>query len=180
LLDLARAEAGEIEIHSAPTDVRAVAEEAVEEYHAQAEAARLSLTIKIGNTPPVIESDASRIRQVLGNLISNAVKYTERGTITVMVDVREEAKAPGPGRSVALDVADTGPGIAEEQHAVLFQEFRRLDTAGEKKGAGIGLAISRRIAQAFGGDITITSAVGRGSTFTLWLPSERKTNKKRM
>lgn len=176
LLELARAEAGEIEIQPAPTDVRAVAEEAVEEYRAQAEAQRLSLTIGIQRTPPAIDSDARRIRQILGNLLSNAVKYTERGAVTVAVDVREGGKAPGPGRWIAIDVADTGPGIPEEQQSLLFQEFRRLGTAVDTKGAGIGLAISRRIAQALGGDITATSVVGAGSTFTLWLPtrSERR------
>ena len=171
LLELSRAEAGELEIRRGRTDVGAVAEEAVEEYRAQAEAERLSLTIRIQEQPPLIESDANRIRQILGNLISNAVKYTDREAITVIVGVREGGQAPGSGRWVAVDVSDTGPGIPEEQHASLFQEFRRLETAGGKKGAGIGLAISRRIAQTLGGDLTIASAIGSGSTFTLWLPT---------
>jgi signal transduction histidine kinase len=107
LLELARAEAGEIEIHRGRTDVGAVAEEAVEEYRAQAEAERLSLTIQLRDKARLIESDASRIRQILGNLISNAVKYAAPGAITVTVDVREGGKAPGPGRWVAVDVSDT-------------------------------------------------------------------------
>jgi signal transduction histidine kinase len=171
LLELAHAEAGTIEVHRAPTDVRAVAEEAADEYRAQAEAERLSLTIELPDTFPVIESDAGRIRQVLGNLLSNAVKYTERGGITVKVKVCEGEKAPGPGRWIAVDVSDTGPGISKQQHPLLFQEFHRLETAGGKKGAGIGLAISRRIAQALDGDMSVASEVGKGSTFTLWLPT---------
>lgn len=173
LLELARAEAGQIEIAHAPTDLGAVARDAAEEYRAQAEAARLSLTIDVPPGAPVIISDASRIRQVVGNLLSNAVKYTEHGGIILSVASRDGAAPPGPGPWIALSVIDTGPGIPVEQRPLLFQEFRRLDSAGSAKGAGIGLAISRRIAQALGGDITVESEVGKGSVFTLWLPASR-------
>jgi PAS domain S-box-containing protein len=171
LLELARAESGELEIARAPTDLLDVVREAVEEYRAQAEAARLSLTIELPDELPVIESDRNRIRQVVGNLLSNAVKYTEDGGITVRVMTSGGRTAPRPGRWITVDVADTGRGIPEEQQRLLFQEFRRLDT-GEAKGAGIGLSISRRIAEALGGDITLESEIGKGSTFTLWLPCE--------
>ncbi|HEX7120302.1 MAG TPA: PAS domain S-box protein [Longimicrobiales bacterium] len=172
LLEFARAEAGEIEFERAPTDVRDVAHDAAAQYRAQAEAQGLDLTVEAPDTVPVIESDANRVRQILGNLLSNAVKYTERGSITMRLDVREGGNAPGPGRWIAIDVADTGPGIPEDQIKLLFQEFRRLDQTGQRKGAGIGLAISRRVARALGGDITVESEVGKGSTFTLWLPAE--------
>jgi signal transduction histidine kinase len=112
-----------------------------------------------------------RIRQILGNLVSNAVKYTDRGGITVRVAVREGGKAPGPGRWIAVDVSDTGPGIPEERQKLLFRELSPLER-GARPGAGIGLAISQRIARALGGQITVESAVGKGSTFTLWLPVE--------
>jgi signal transduction histidine kinase len=92
----------------------------------------------------------------------------------VRLAVREGGKAPGPGRWIVVEISDTGPGISAEQQKQLFQEFRRLDTAGEAKGAGIGLAISMKIAQVLGGTITVESEVGEGSTFTLWLPIERK------
>jgi len=80
---------------------------------------------------------------------------------------------PGPGPWVAVEVSDTGPGIPEAQKQLLFQEFRRLGTAAGEKGAGIGLTISERIARAIGAEITVASELGRGSTFTLWLPAPR-------
>ena len=169
LLELARAEAGEIAIERGTTDLRDVIPDAADEYRAQAAAAGLVLTMEVPETLPVIDSDARRIRQVIGNLLSNAVKYTERGRIIVRVREVEGGKAPGPGCWIAVDVADTGHGIPEAQQPLVFQEFRRLQNSGDEKGAGIGLAISRRIAQMLGGDITVESAVGQGSTFTLWL-----------
>lgn len=173
LMELVRAEAGQIEIRQAPTDIRGAGREIAEEYRAKAEAHGLSLEIAVPDEFPVIESDGSRVRQILGNLLSNAVKYTPAGRVTVRVDIREGGNAPGPGRWATVDVSDTGPGIPREQLELLFQEFRRLETAGETRGAGIGLAISQRLARALGGDITVVSEVGAGSTFTLWLPLVR-------
>lgn len=172
LLELARAETGAIAIEWATTDVRVAAREAAEEYRAQAEANGLTMRTEIPVEFPSIESDMTRIRQILGNLISNAVKYTRQGGVTVGVKIRSGGSAPGPGRWAAVEVSDTGPGIPEAQRQLLFQEFRRLETAAGEKGAGVGLAISERIARALGGEITVESEVGRGSTFTLWLPLE--------
>ena len=170
LLELARAEAGELQIENAPTAVGQIAQEVVQEQRAQADTKGLALKIEVSKTLPSIDSDPNRVRQILGNLVSNAIKYTEKGSVTVRVEAREGGKAPGPGRWVAVDVTDTGPGIPENQQGLLFQEFRRLETAGDERGLGIGLAISRRIARALGGDVTVHSEVGRGSTFVLWLP----------
>lgn len=169
LLALARWEAGQVEVEHVPTDVRDAARTIAEEYRAQAEAKGLALHTDLPDELPLIESDGARIRQVLSNLLSNAVKYTERGSITVRVEEREDGAAPGPGRWIAIDVADTGPGIPEEQKELLFQEFTRLEQ-GARGGAGVGLAMSRQIARALHGDVTVDSAPGRGSTFTLWLP----------
>lgn len=171
LLELARAEVTGIELEIAPTDLRSLVRESAEEYRAQAESQGLELTTEVSDEVPVIESDASRIRQIIGNLLSNAVKFTERGSVTVRAGTREGEGAPGPGRWVAIDVVDTGPGISPEQQRRLFQEFSRVAETG-KKGTGIGLAISRRLARALGGEITLQSEVGKGSTFTLWLPAE--------
>jgi signal transduction histidine kinase len=87
----------------------------------------------------------------------------------VRVGMSEDGRGTGAGRRISVDVADTGPGIPKEKQHLLFQEFVRLDPRAET-GAGIGLAISRRLACAMGGDITLESELGTGSTFTLWLP----------
>ncbi len=170
LLELARAEAGQIEIERTPTQLTRAAIEVTEEYRAKAEAKGLAITTETPPEFPMIESDPSRVRQILANLISNAVKYAGSGSVAVRVDLCEDTNAPGPGQWAAVHVMDTGPGINAEQAKQLFQEFTRLETAGKTTGAGIGLAISRTLARALGGDITVQSRVGEGSTFTLWLP----------
>ncbi|HET8656230.1 MAG TPA: GAF domain-containing protein [Longimicrobiaceae bacterium] len=172
LLELARAEAGQIEIHRVPVDVRDAVREIGEEYRAQAEAKGLSLETELPGELPVIESDASRVRQILGNLFSNAVKYTDEGGIRATVELRSGDGRRRRGRWIAVDVVDTGPGIPEEEQRLLFREFTRLHPE-EKAGAGVGLAISQRIARAIGGEVTVSSAPGDGSTFTLWLPCTR-------
>jgi PAS domain S-box-containing protein len=173
LLELARAEAGQIEIEWVPVDVRDAVRELAEEYRAQAETRGLALEVELPEALPVIESDATRVRQILGNLFSNAVKYTDEGEVRAFVELRSGDGAHGKaGEWIAAAVVDTGPGIPAEKHRLLFQEFTRLDP-GEKKGAGVGLAISQRIAHALGGEITAESEAGAGSTFTLWLPCTR-------
>ena len=167
LLELAKTEAGHITIERVPTDVRTVAREAGEQYRAQAEAKGLVLHIETRRDVPTIMSDPIRVRQVLGNLISNAVKYTATGHVAVRVGDEHNPDAPG---RLSISVADTGLGIGKDKQRLLFQEFVRLDpTAGP--GAGIGLAMSARIAEALGGTITVRSESGHGSVFVLWLPT---------
>ncbi|HEV2148281.1 MAG TPA: ATP-binding protein [Longimicrobiaceae bacterium] len=169
LVELARAEAGQLEIDAHPVDVREVARELVEEYRAQVEGSGLELRCDFPDTFPVIRSDAARVRQVLGNLLSNAVKYTPAGSVDVGVSLRDGRDGNDGAPRVVVEVRDTGAGIPAEKLHLLFTEFTRLhpDAA---HGAGLGLAISRRIAHALGGDITVESTEGRGSTFRLWLP----------
>jgi signal transduction histidine kinase len=169
LVEIARAEAGQLEIRQDPLDVREVVREMAEEYRAQAEAKGLRIRSERPEVCPVIRSDSTRVRQILGNLISNAVKYTREGHVVVSVATRSQGSGSHEGGWVVLEVSDTGPGIPEEKRHLLFREFSRLDPeAGH--GAGLGLAISRRIAEALGGSISVESEVGRGSTFALWLP----------
>lgn len=169
LVDIARAEAGHLEIEERPMDVGDIAAGVAAEYRAQAQAAGLDLQVRVTSTVPVIRSDAGRVRQILGNLISNAVKYTEKGVVAVQVEAREDGDTPGPGRWVGVTVSDTGPGIPPEKQELLFQEYGRIEPDREG-GAGLGLAISRRLAELLGGRVTVSSEVGVGSTFTLWLP----------
>ncbi|HEX5435958.1 MAG TPA: ATP-binding protein [Gemmatimonadaceae bacterium] len=174
VLELARAEAGQLEIHPQPMDLREIAEEIAEEFRPQAESEGLRLTIDLARELPIMESDPARTRQILANLVSNAVKYTPPGGhVTVTADVgMTDHPSRDPGW-VAVHVADTGPGIPDAKHALLFQEFTRFDPSAAH-GSGIGLAISQHMARAMGGEICMTSQVGAGSTFTLRLPVVRK------
>ncbi|MGE5523797.1 MAG: ATP-binding protein [Rhodospirillaceae bacterium] len=110
-----------------------------------------------------------RARQVLANLLSNALKYTPAGRVTVDAALQRSG-ALRPGSWITVRVIDTGPGIPQNQHEHIFHEFTRLDPEAQH-GAGIGLAISRRIARLLGGDLTVESEFGHGSTFTFWLPT---------
>ena len=172
LLELARTEAGQIDVQHAPTDVCEVADAIAGEYRAQAEAAGIILQTELAGDLPVVSSDRARVRQILGNLISNAVKYNRKGgriAVRVALGARDDEQDV---QHVAVSVSDTGPGIPEEKRHLLFHEFSRLDPK-TGQGAGLGLAISQRIARALGGEITLQSTVGQGSTFTLWLPVEQ-------
>jgi signal transduction histidine kinase len=169
VLEVARAEAGQLSISPAPMDVRHLIQEAVEAHRGAALAAGLHLDLKPAPALPVVVTDAGRVRQVLDNLLSNAMKYTPRGgVVTVRAMVRAERRL-GRGDRVAVDVCDTGPGIPAKDLERIFEEFARLDPR-TGAGAGLGLAIARHIARLLDGDITVWSEDGRGSTFTLWLP----------
>lgn len=168
LLDLARAEAGQLELRRRKTDIGEQVWETAEAFTAQAKAKQLELDVVLEPDLPSIETDPARLRQVVGNLISNAVKYTKpTGHIHVRAS-RGERCGAGAERELVISVADDGPGIPADKRSALFTEFTRFDP-GAAEGAGIGLAISQKIAQALGGHITVESEPGRGSTFTLHL-----------
>jgi signal transduction histidine kinase len=169
LLDVARAETDDLAVRFGRMDIVAIASDLVEEYRPLATQKGLHLTIEGTARPVHVYSDPVRVRQVLGNLISNAVKYTERGQVSVRVREPASPTNGDGGARAAVEVTDTGPGIPAEKRSLLFQEFVRLDPAAAP-GAGVGLAISHRIAHALHGDITVESAAGTGSTFILWLP----------
>lgn len=171
LIDLARAEAGQLEIRRERVDVGALVSSVADRYRAGAAAAGLALEADLPESLPAIESDPRRIEQVLGNLLSNAVKYTPPGgRVRISAGVLDGRRAEDPARWLNISVADTGPGIPAEQREVLFEEFRRLDHSAIE-GAGLGLSISARVANLLGGELTLESEEGAGSTFTLRLPS---------
>ena len=182
LVELARAEAGQLALRREAVDLSAMANEATEAYRAKIESAGLTLEGEIDSALPPVTGDPDRIGQILSNLISNAVNYTpEGGRVTIRTRRcnapaeadRPPRRQPGsePAAGVCIDVIDTGPGIPEDKREAIFEEFTRLaPEAG--RGTGLGLAISRRLARLMGGDLTVESEVGRGSTFTLWLPIE--------
>jgi signal transduction histidine kinase len=170
LMELARAESGQIDLERVPCNVAGLVREAADDFRAQAGARALTLDTR---TEDPLQSviDPARVRQILSNLLSNAVKYTPAGGVTVAARRREDG-GPRAGEWIAISVTDTGPGIPREKQELIFQEFTRLDPSAQQ-GAGVGLAISRRIARLLGGDITVRSEPGEGSTFTFWLPVAR-------
>jgi signal transduction histidine kinase len=170
LLELSKAETGHLAVRPRPTNLADVVRDAADEHRDAAEAAGHQLRTEIDEKLPTIETDPDRVRQVLGNLLSNAMKYTPSGgQIVVRVEERPPNGHVSLGRSTAIDVIDSGPGIPAEKLDEIFEEFSRLDN-GTTPGTGLGLTIARRISRLLGGDISAESELGRGSTFTLWLP----------
>lgn len=169
LLHLSQAEAGDLRLDRSCVDVAPIVRETAADYRAAADTAGLALEVQIPGHPVRARCDPSRTRQVLGNLLSNAIKYTPRGG-RVCVALLDGADGGGPG-GVAVEVRDTGCGIPPSLHERVFEEFYRApDAHAMANGSGLGLAIGRRIARLMGGDVTLRSARGEGSTFTLTLP----------
>jgi signal transduction histidine kinase len=170
LLELARAESDQITVTHERVVVRDLVHETVEEHRASAEAAGLTLEYH-GESPDVlVDTDAARISQVLGNLVSNAIKYTPRGGRIGVSTERSRRNGDRSDMAVAIHVVDDGPGIPAEKREEIFAEFTRL-RPNDASGAGLGLAIARRIARLLGGDVTVDGRE-HGSQFTLWLPTE--------
>jgi signal transduction histidine kinase len=173
LLELARADGGDLPLEYAEADLGALVADVVEDHRGMAQEHGLSLCATTDPTPLV--TDPLRVQQVLANLVSNAIKYTPRdGTIGVRI-VRDDRRG-ARGDRVGVEVRDTGPGIPPDLHARVFEEFFRVRGAGlAANGNGLGLAISLRIARLLGGDVTYADNAGGGSVFTLWLRNARAT-----
>ncbi len=168
ILDFSRIEAGKLEIAAEHFDLHQCIEGVVELLQPKASEKKLDLAWWIEpSLPKVVIGDAMRLRQILLNLIGNAIKFTDQGGIAVRVD-----GAIGEGGDTAelsIRVTDTGIGIPDSTLPALFSEFEQADEAVRRQrgGTGLGLAISRRLARGMGGDISVSSALGIGSTFTL-------------
>ena len=169
VLDFSKIEAGKVNVQTAPLNLHTLLADVVQLLQPGAQQKGLALSLHYPHDKPrFFEGDAGRIRQIVVNLIGNAIKYTEHGSVDVQVEVNETA-APA---SVAISVDDTGIGIPAEMLPRLFSEFSQLDTRMARKhgGTGLGLAISRKLALLMGGQVTVESEAGLGSTFTLHLP----------
>jgi signal transduction histidine kinase len=164
LLDLAKIEAGKMELNSEEVNIATVVEEVVELIRPQADAKGLALEMDVSRSLPTAFADRARVRQVLVNLAANAVKFTERGSVTI-------AAAAADGW-ITLAVTDTGVGIPPDAQVYIFDEFRQADSSTTRKygGTGLGLAISKRLVALHGGRIWVDSAAGVGSTFRFTLP----------
>lgn len=166
-LDLARIEAGKLGLDAAPFDLQSVLETTAALLRPLAEAKGLAFSLVCAaDTPMHRLGDAKRVRQIVMNLASNAIKFTDVGTVTVSVQ-------PLAPVGVLIEVSDTGPGLDDAQQARLFQRFEQADgarTAGRYGGSGLGLAICRELAQAMAGEIELVSAPGQGAQFRVRLP----------
>ncbi|MET0280353.1 MAG: response regulator [Steroidobacteraceae bacterium] len=169
ILDLSKIEAGKMEIQRENVSVQRLLDNLSEGFTEVANSKGLRFVVSTApGTLERIESDSQRVLQILRNLLSNAFKFTAAGEVTLQV--ASVASASGPG--LAFAVRDTGIGIAPEQQSTIFEAFRQADGSTHRKygGTGLGLSISRDLAALLGGEITIDSKMGAGSTFTLWLP----------
>ncbi len=175
LLDFSKIEAGRFELEPLPTSARELVENVVELLAARAYSKNIGLGCHVSpDVPAQFLADPGRLRQVLLNLIGNAIKFTDDGGVLVSVTT----SGTGAARRIAFAVADTGPGLREEDLERIFREFEQADGTSTRRhgGAGLGLAISRRIAEAMGGRITVESTEGEGSVFTLDVPAPAETD----
>ncbi|NHC09031.1 response regulator [Stutzerimonas degradans] len=166
ILDIAKVEAGKLDVHPEATHLTRLAEGLKSLFLAQSLEKALELRVELADDlPPSLYTDRQRLEQILKNLLANAFKFTESGSVCLRI-------APhGDGR-IAFSVSDTGIGIAPEHQAAIFEAFRQADGTTNRRygGTGLGLSISRELAQLLGGSLEVQSEVGMGSTFTLLLP----------
>ncbi len=167
LLDLARIESGKVEISREPVNCQELLHEVSNSLKLQIENKHLQLVLDVPDVALVIETDRRALSQILFNLTSNAIKFTERGKVTLRVGLVDEAG----GKALAIAVRDTGVGIRACDLPTLFQAFAQAGTDHQRhEGTGLGLYVSHRLAELLGGRLTVTSEFGAGSTFTLVLP----------
>jgi signal transduction histidine kinase/CheY-like chemotaxis protein/HPt (histidine-containing phosphotransfer) domain-containing protein len=165
ILDLSKIEAGQLEVEQVLCAPHQLLTEVVSVLRVRAHEKGLHLRLEwTGRVPETIRTDPARLRQLLTNLVGNAIKFTEQGSVRVAAEVLHE----GDRGKLAFRVIDTGVGISPESQASIFDPFVQADNSVTRRygGTGLGLAISRRIARALGGDLTVTSQPGRGSIFT--------------
>ncbi|BCJ74350.1 histidine kinase [Catellatospora sp. IY07-71] len=179
ILDLSKIEAGRMDVEPGEVRFADICEYVEQAFRPQTEEKGLDLQVSLSEALPAgMITDSQRLQQILRNLLSNAVKFTDTGTVHLEIGpapadlVFEEASLSQAGEVVMFGVHDTGIGISASKLALIFDEFQQADGTTSRKygGTGLGLSISRELARLLGGTITVTSAPGQGSTFTLYLP----------
>ncbi len=170
VLDLSKIEAGKMELYVEEFQLSSLIDEVVSTVQPLTEKNENSLLVNIAKDIPTVRLDHTKVRQILFNLISNASKFTQKGTITL--SAAAIPPADHPGTKIALKVSDTGIGLTEEQKLKLFKEFSQADSSTTRKygGTGLGLAITKHFTEMMHGSIEIESATNRGTTFTVTLP----------
>jgi signal transduction histidine kinase len=172
ILDVAKMETGNMTIEHVAFDLKATLREVSRMWEEQARARGIAFTLDLDDCPERIEGDAARLRQIIFNLLSNALKFTQNGSISVRAGAHEDdAEHP----RLVIEISDTGIGIPPDKHEVIFESFRQVDAGTTRKfgGTGLGLAICRNLARAMQGDVTVRSEAGKGAVFTLDLPLVR-------
>ncbi len=176
ILDYSRLEAGRMEIEEKAFSLRPMLEETAEPFRREAQSKGLRFQVTVAATvAETVRSDQARLRQVLANLLENAVKFTERGGITMTVEAVGRDKSAEEGEVLLFSLHDTGIGVPREKQNLLFQTFTQLDSSDTRRygGTGLGLALSKRLVEALGGKIWMESENGQGSAFFFTLPLER-------
>ncbi|WP_405154994.1 sensor histidine kinase [Paenibacillus sp. FSL K6-0108] len=177
ILDLSKVEAGRLDIALEDISVAQLIEDAMNHFQmiAEKKGIGLHLDMKPG-LPENIWSDPQRVQQILRNLISNAIKFTHQGKVTLTVSTRQIKKSGFQSHWIVFSVQDTGIGIAEDKHQSIFEAFQQADGSISRKfgGTGLGLSISRDLARLLDGSIELESVEGKGSTFSLYLPLKRE------
>lgn len=169
VLDLSKVESGAMEVESIPCKAAFISNEVVHVLKVKAREKGVGLTLEVENELPThIMSDPSRLRQIVTNLVGNAIKFTEAGSVTVRLEYKQDDTDP----RMLIKISDTGIGMTEQQLSTIFEAFIQADASITRRfgGTGLGLSISRKLALAMQGDIIVTSEEGQGSTFMLTLP----------
>jgi signal transduction histidine kinase len=167
ILDLSKVEAGRMETEVTETEIGSILREVSDMLQPQADAKNIRIDLDLPDEPVVIETDSQKVRQIVINLTNNAVKFTEKGSVTMRLH------APGTKYTGAcIEVQDTGIGISEDKLESVFEAFQQADSTTSRKygGTGLGLTISRTLLTLLGGRIRVSSKLGRGSTFSIELP----------
>ena len=171
ILDISKIEAGKIKIEQAPVDLLQVLDDVVSLQRVYCQRKGLAFKyVKDPSLPHVIKGDITRISQILHNLLNNAIKFTEQGSVTLKVDYASQED----GNLLTFDIIDTGIGIASPKLKTIFRKFEQADqsTTREFGGTGLGLSIAKQLANLMGGDIEVRTVLGQGSTFTFHLKVE--------
>src|SRR5438067_6009399 len=179
ILDLAKIESGTVTLNIAAERFTDVCDYVERTFRQMASDKALEFKVSVDpQLPPSIETDSKRLQQIITNLLSNAFKFTSRGSVSLRVDEVTSGWTPGhpvlahADKVVAFGVTDTGIGIPANKQRLIFEAFQQADgtTSREYGGTGLGLSISRELARLLGGEIRVASTPGQGSTFTLYLP----------
>jgi len=168
VLDLSKVESGAMDVESIPTTIGTLANEVVKVLRVKADEKNITLALNINTDMPAhVMSDPSRLRQIMTNLVGNAIKFTEKGGVKLDISHDREQQ------SVLIAVKDTGIGMNEKQQALIFEAFTQADSSITRRfgGTGLGLSISRKLAEALGGAIDVSSSPGEGSTFVIRIPT---------